>query len=127
MGILDYLNNPKQTTTMKILKEGRVIHYKQECEECGCIFEYTHSDISDDNVMETIYCPYCHEVLYPEWKEATGHNKHGYVMLLVCGHEQEDDPILEASSVVFDTREEAENCASDYPECVAIAEVNWEE
>lgn len=52
---------------MKILKKGKIMqpkaYYKDTCERCGCVFEFTDTDIEerekklDGNV--TYHCPYC--------------------------------------------------------------------
>lgn len=52
---------------MKIIKKGKIIkqriYFKDACESCGCIFEFTHEDIEaierkpGGNVFYD--CPYC--------------------------------------------------------------------
>lgn len=60
-------NDEEGETKMKILKKGKIIHtnayYKDTCGYCGCVFEFTHADIEEQEKKldgkATYRCPYC--------------------------------------------------------------------
>lgn len=112
---------------MKIIKPGKLTQYEQTCPDCGCVFQYDKQDVCLDYMQDTIYCPYCNKRLPPECTPSSSITHHGYVMIFVCEDIQGEKTMFESTSVIFDTREEAEESAKDYPECVGIGEVTWEE
>lgn len=51
---------------MKIIKKGKIMHHnvycKDTCGYCGCIFEFTESDVEESDRFKkvvTYRCPYC--------------------------------------------------------------------
>ena len=58
-----------------IIKHGRE-HYRMECEECGCIFEYDKTDIKEyyeNGPVQKIRCPECGKAMdaggVSEWQK----------------------------------------------------------
>lgn len=44
---------------MRIIKEGTVKLFQITCQECNCIFEFTQSELAEDEHFKFIICPCC--------------------------------------------------------------------